>query len=233
MQTCVGHTRCPPASTSGRCMVGVLNCSESQSAGGVRLLGRLAGGKTLLLHRSTWPQSATRHRNSSLQAYGLPMAVGRPCRLQLRCSNAKKRDVTARARSTAGQVGVAAIEEVVDAPHPEVLSLSSLSGKFTSVRDSYISIQKVESLTRELQEVGQNLERLAASEGASSSGSGTVGFNLCVESAILYLVRRRNAMRMLMSCLLHLYGVLCCPCQTHRFCASQASPTPSLFFRML
>lgn len=108
------------------------------------------------------------------------MNVGHGRRLQVRCSSVKKRDIAARARSTAGQVGVAAIEEVVDASHPEVLSLSSLSGKFASVRDSFISLQNVESLTRELAEVGKNLERWTASEGASSSSTSTVLPNVAI-----------------------------------------------------
>lgn len=104
----------------------------------------------------------------------LPACSPRTAAVNIHClhsgsSGAAKRDVTARARSTPGQVGVALVEEVVDATHPEVLRYSSLPGNFSTVRDSYLSIQNLESLTREAAKEVNELERLAASEGASSS----------------------------------------------------------------
>ena len=163
MQTSLGHQRSLPASTSGRCSNAASDCAETCSRSAGRLLGRLARSRTLLLGRGSSLKGSGNHRGGLLPACCLPGASEHVRKLRTRSSSAAKRDVRAQVGSTAGQVGVAAVE-VVDAPHPELLSFSSLPGSYSSPRDSYLNIQNVESLTRELAEVGEDLERLAVSE---------------------------------------------------------------------
>ncbi len=181
MQTALSQQRCLPASTSGRCSPTSFDCSEDCPGSSGRLLGRLAKSRTLLLRRGSALRGSYSRRCSLLPACCQPRAAGHVGALQIR-SSAAKRDVRAQARSTAGQVGVAAVEEVVDAPHPEVLSYSSLPVSFAArtVRDSYLSVQNVESLTRELAEVGEHLERLVASEDTPSSRAYSVRLMSCI-----------------------------------------------------
>ena len=95
-----------------------------------------------------------------------PAAVSLPGR---HCGRSKRGSIAARARSPAGQVGVAAVEEVVEASHLEVLSSFALPSHLQRQRDSYLSLESVESLTSELAEATMDLERLAGSEAASPS----------------------------------------------------------------
>ena len=184
MQTASSQQRCLPASTSGRCSSTAFNCLEDCPGSSGRLLGRLARSRTLLLRSGSALRGSANRRGSVLPACSLPRAVRHGGTLQIR-SCAAKRDVRAQARSTAGQVGVAAVEEVVDAPHPELLSYSSsLPSRISTARDSYLSVQNVESLTRELAEVGNNLERLAASERASPSIAYTVILNIWLSAPL-------------------------------------------------
>ena len=82
-----------------------------------------------------------------------------------------RRDVAVGARSIAGQVGVAAVEETVEAQHAELMSFASLPRHLMKQRDSLLSLQNVESLTDELAQLSQDLERLATSEGPADSDS--------------------------------------------------------------
>ena len=82
-----------------------------------------------------------------------------------------RRDVAVGARSIAGQVGVAAVEEIVEAQHAELMSFASLPRHLMKQRDSLLSLQNVESLTDELAQLSQDLERLTTSEGPTVSDS--------------------------------------------------------------
>ncbi len=82
-----------------------------------------------------------------------------------------RRDVAVGARSIAGQVGVAAVEEIVEAQHAELMSFAALPRHLMKQRDSLLSLQNVESLTDELAQLSQDLERLTTSEGATISDS--------------------------------------------------------------
>ncbi len=82
-----------------------------------------------------------------------------------------RRDVAVGARSIAGQVGVAAVEEIVEAQQAELMSFAALPRHLMKQRDSLLSLQNVESLTDELAQLSQDLERLSTSDGASTSES--------------------------------------------------------------
>ena len=103
----------------------------------------------------------------------------------LPCSQTSRRDVLARARSTAGQVGVAAVEEVVEAAHAELMNFAALPRHLLSQRDSLVNLQNVESLTDELAQLSQDLERLTTSEAADTSdspvGTASIHFSVIVE----------------------------------------------------
>lgn len=107
-----------------------------------------------------------------------------------------RRNVAIGARSIAGQVGVAAVEEVVDAQQAELISFSALPRHLMSQRDSLLSLQNVESLTDELAQLSQDLERLSTSDGASTSESPvSTAFDMfmliyvCVQAYGLWRVR--------------------------------------------
>ncbi|CAL5222992.1 g5436 [Coccomyxa viridis] len=75
-------------------------------------------------------------------------------------------------RALAGTaVGVAAVEEIVEAQHAELMSFAALPRHLMKQRDSLLSLQNVESLTDELAQLSQDLERLTTSEGATISDS--------------------------------------------------------------
>lgn len=63
------------------------------------------------------------------------------------------------------------MEEIVEAQHAELMSFAALPRHLVKQRDSLLSLQNVESLTDELAQLSQDLERLAISEGATISDS--------------------------------------------------------------
>lgn len=175
MHCALSHHRCLPASTSGRCSSAASDYLEICPASTSRLLGRLTKSRTLLFRRGPCLWSSANRRGGPLPACSPRTAAVNIHCLHSGSSGAAKRDVTARARSTPGQVGVALVEEVVDATHPEVLRYSSLPGNFSTVRDSYLSIQNLESLTRE-----------AAKE---VNGAGEIG---CVRGCLVFIGESRS-----------------------------------------
>lgn len=59
----------------------------------------------------------------------------------------------------------------MEAQHAELMSFAALPRHLASQRDSLLSLQNVESLTDELAQLSQDLERLTTSEAASISDS--------------------------------------------------------------
>ena len=97
-------------------------------------------------------------------------------------------------------VGAAAVaEEVVEAQDAELMSFTALPKDLLRQRDQLLRLQNLESLTEELAQLSQDLERLTTSEAVSTSDApvraqlmhsrhnqGTV----CRPSAVLMLLRR-------------------------------------------
>ena len=160
--------RSQPASTSGRSMHSTAaecghNCPHAQGM----QLGLLRSRKALFA-RGPWLRSGHRASSAVSASSRADRAVTASV---IPCHSARRRDVAARARSTAGQVGVAAVEEVVEATHFEVLSSFALPSALRRQRDSYLSLENLESLTSELAEATLDLQRL---EQESSAVSGPV-----------------------------------------------------------
>ena len=63
------------------------------------------------------------------------------------------------------------MEEIAEAQHAELMSYAALPRHLMKQRDSLLSLQNVESLTDELAQLSQDLERLTTSEGATISDS--------------------------------------------------------------
>ena len=149
--------RSQPAGTSGRHLHSTAGeCGHSCLHAQGRQLGLLSSRNAL---HALGPWLRSGHRASC--------AVGASSRADVAtaaswapCQSGRRRDVGARARSSAGQVGVAAVEEVVEATHFEVLSSLALPSALRRQRDSYLSLENLESLTSELAEATLDLQRL-------------------------------------------------------------------------
>ena len=162
MEASLASQRCQPASTSGR-------SSPSAAAEILHSCPHAAGRQLALLRtskalpaRGPWLRSATRD-GSAVSCSSRPGAASAGA--WRRCNSPRRRDVSARARSTAGQVGVAAVEEVVEATHFEVLSSLALPSSLRRQRDSYLNLENLESLTSELAEATQDLQLLEKESG--------------------------------------------------------------------
>ena len=159
--------QCHPCSTSGRLNTGAAGCMHNVLHARGQQFVYLRSRQTLhcLGH---WLRAEARCNATS----GCSRASLGALRLPAwRFGSSKRGNVAAHARSTAGQVGVAAVEEVVEASHLEVLSSFALPSHLQRQRDSYLSLESVESLTSELAEATMDLERLAGSETTSSSAA--------------------------------------------------------------
>ena len=168
MQVSAAQARCSPASTSGRTDM----IAEGHIEGCLRprraAIGVPSSQRTLLLRR----RPLRGQRCLTRSQLGASLCGSRRQHAELStCSRSIRRDVAVGARSIAGQVGVAAVEEVVEAQHAELMSFAALPRHLASQRDSLLSLQNVESLTDELAQLSQDLERLTTSEAASISDS--------------------------------------------------------------
>lgn len=168
MQAPLEQSRSLPASTSGRAHL--FSEKHSECCPALRVPPSRAGSsqRTLLLRLG----SLRGQRYAARAQLGSSASgISRQCSDILPCSQKSRRDVLARARSIAGQVGVAAVEEVVEATHAELMSFAALPRHLHSQRDSLVNLQNVESLTDELAQLSQDLERLTTSEAANTSDS--------------------------------------------------------------
>ena len=168
MQAPLERAHSLPASTSGRPHLFLEKQSECCPA--LRVPPSRAGSsqRTLLLRR----EPLRGQRCLARAQLGTSVSgSSRQCSAPLPCNQMSRRDVSVRARSIAGQVGVAAVEEVVEAQHAELMSFAALPRHLLSQRDSLVNLQNVESLTDELAQLSQDLERLTTSEAANTSDS--------------------------------------------------------------
>ena len=179
MQAPLEQSRSLPASTSGRAHL--FSEKHSDCCPALRVPPSRAGSsqRTLLLRLG----SLRGQRYAARAQLGSSASgISRQCSDILPCSQKSRRDVLARARSIAGQVGVAAVEEVVEATHAELMSFAALPRHLVSQRDNLVNLQNVESLTDELAQLSQDLERLTTSEAANTSDSpvGTASLRVSV-----------------------------------------------------